>query len=131
MEKKLNTGLIGKATVIVDETNTAKTVGSGSLDVFATPAMMALMEKAACASIKDELDEGSTTVGIHLDVTHDAPTPIGMQVSCEAYLEEVEGRKLMFRVEARDEVGVIGKGKHERFIVPAEGFQDKANQRKG
>lgn len=123
----LETGLKAKQAVIVDETNTAKTMGSGTLDVFATPAMTALMEKTAWMSVAEELEEGYGTVGISLNITHDAPTPLGMEVVCESELIGIEGRKLTFQVEVRDERGVIGKGIHERFIVNHKKFQEKAD----
>lgn len=125
----LKTGIKGKETAIVDESNTAKTMGSGTLDVFATPAMTALMEKTAWKSVAEELEEGCGTVGIRLDITHDAPTPLGMKVTCESVLTGIDGRKLTFEVEARDERGKIGSGVHERFIIDNKKFQEKANQK--
>lgn len=125
----LKTGLKGKETTIVDESNTAKTMGSGTLDVFATPAMTALMEKTAWKSVAEELEEGCGTVGIRLEITHDAPTPLGMKVTCESVLTGIDGRKLTFEVEARDERGKIGSGIHERFIIDNKKFQEKANQK--
>lgn len=125
----LQTGLKGRQTIRVDETNIAERVGSGTLRVFATPAMTALMEKTAWMSVAEELEEGSGTVGISLNITHDAPTPVGMEVTCESVLTEIDGRKLTFEVEARDEKGVIGKGIHERFIVNDKKFQEKADAR--
>ncbi|MCI8962236.1 MAG: thioesterase family protein [Eubacterium sp.] len=125
----LKTGIKGKETTIVDESNTAKTMGSGTLDVFATPAMTALMEKTAWKSVAEELEEGCGTVGIRLEITHDAPTPLGMKVTCESVLTGIEGRKLTFEVEARDERGKIGSGIHERFIIDNKKFQEKANQK--
>lgn len=122
-------GIKGLQKVVVSEKNSAKTMGSGTLDVFATPAMIALMEETAWKSVAPELEEGCGTVGIHLDVSHDAPTPLGMTVTCQSELVAVEGRKLTFRVEAKDEKGIIGKGTHERFIIDNEKFQAKANQK--
>ncbi|MCI5883573.1 MAG: thioesterase family protein [Clostridiales bacterium] len=122
-------GIKGLQKVVVSEKNSAKTMGSGTLDVFATPAMIALMEETAWKSVAPELEEGCGTVGIHLDVSHDAPTPLGMTVICQSELVAVEGRKLTFRVEAKDEKGIIGKGTHERFIIDNEKFQAKANQK--
>ncbi len=125
----LNIGIKGKETTIVDESNTAKTMGSGTLGVFATPAMIALMEKTAWKSVAEELEEGCGTVGIRLDITHDAPTPLGMNVTCESVLTGIDGRKLTFEIEARDERGKIGSGIHERFIIDNKKFQEKANQK--
>lgn len=116
-----------KATVkeTVTENNTALSVGSGSLKVYATPAMLALMEKAACEAIKDILNDGETTVGTLLNVAHTAATPVGMEVSATAELIERDGRKLVFNVTANDESGEIGKGTHERFVVFSERFTEK------
>lgn len=125
----LITGIRGKKTTVVDQSNTAKAMGSGTLDVFATPAMTALMEKTAWKSVAGELEEGCGTVGIRLVVTHDAPTPLGMKVTCESVLTGIDGRKLTFEVEARDERGKIGSGVHERFIVEDKKFQEKADRK--
>ncbi len=128
-EIMLELGIKGKESVMVGETNSAKTMGSGTLDVFATPAMIALMEETAWKSVANELDEGCGTVGIRLDVSHDAPTPFGMEVTCESELIAIDGRKLTFQLRAYDEQGDIGKGIHERFIVRNETFQTKANEK--
>ena len=113
-----------KATVndIVTDNNTALSVGSGSLAVYATPAMLALIEKAACEALNGILDEAETTVGTLLNVKHIAATPVGMKVSATAELIERDGRRLVFKVEANDECGRIGEGIHERFIVNSEKF---------
>lgn len=123
----LAAGIKGREEVIVSELNSAKTMGSGTLDVFATPAMIALMEQTAWKSIAAHLEDGYGSVGTRLEVTHDAPTPFGMRVWCESELIEVDGRKLVFRVDAYDEKGKIGGGIHERFVVHNERFQAKAN----
>nr|MBP3599327.1 thioesterase family protein [Eubacterium sp.] len=125
----LELGIKGKETVVVSEVNSAKTMGSGTLDVFATPAMIALMEQTAWKSVAKELEEGSGTVGIRLEVSHDAPTPFGMTVTCESELVKIDGRKLTFELRAYDEQGDIGKGIHERFIINNEKFQIKANEK--
>ena len=116
---KLHTGLTGTANVTVTEANIAATMKSGSLAVFATPAMCALMEEAACAAVNAHLEEGSGTVGISLNITHDRAT---------AKLTAVDGRKLTFEVSAADSKGVIGKGTHERFIIDNEKFMAKVNR---
>lgn len=126
----LKEGVKGTQEIMVTEENTAKVMGSGALDVFATPAMIALMEKTAWTSVSDELDEGCGTVGISLNVAHSAPTPLGMKVTCESELTGIDGRKLTFCVKAYDEKGVIGEGTHERFIIQNEKFQKKANMKK-
>lgn len=125
----LTTGIKGKESVTAVESNSAKTMGSGSLDVFATPAMVALMEKTAVKSVESHLEPGQTTVGTALDIKHSAATPLGMTVTCESELVAVDGRKLTFAVTASDERGVIGSGMHERFIVDAERFQEKTNNK--
>lgn len=109
----------------VSEEKTAQAMGSGSLSVYATPAMIALMEKTACACIEKDLEPGQSTVGTLIEVIHKSATPMGMEVICEAELVSREERKLVFHVVARDEVGVIGEGKHERFIIDAERFMVK------
>jgi len=125
----LTIGIKGKEETIVSKANSAKTMGSGTLDVFATPAMTALMEQTAWKSVAPYLEEGCGTVGTLLNITHDAPTPLGMKVWCESELTEIDGRKLVFHVTAYDEKGKIGEGRHERFIVPNEKFQAKANKK--
>lgn len=125
----LTVGIKGREETIVSETNSAKTMGSGTLDVFATPAMTALMEKTAWKSVAPHLDEGCGTVGTVLNITHDAPTPFGMKVWCESELTEIDGRRLVFHVTAYDEKGKIGEGRHERFIIQNEKFQSKANKK--
>ena len=124
----LETGIKGRQSVVVGENNSAKTMGSGTLDVFATPAMIALMETTAWTSVAPYLEEGQGTVGTRLDVTHDAPTPFGKTVVCDSELVEIDGRRLVFEVTAGDGTHVIGKGRHERFIISEEKFQAKANQ---
>ena len=124
---ELKAGIKGCAETAADENNTAAAVGSGILQVFATPMMIALMEKAACDGVAPYLEEGEGTVGISVNVTHDSATPVGMKVRAEAELVEVSGRRLVFRVEAFDEAGHIGGGMHERFIVKNEKFQAKTD----
>ena len=123
-------GLKGTVKETVNDNNTAAKVGSGSLQVFATPMMIALMEKASCVAINDYLDEGNTTVGTMVNVEHVAATPLGMEVTVTATVTAVEGRKISFSVEAFDEAGLIGKGTHDRFIVNAEKFTAKTNAKK-
>ena len=118
----LNTGMKMIKTETVTVENAAKTLGSGSLLVYGTPAMLLLVEKTA-----GHVDEGMTTVGTNLNVDHVSASPIGCEVSCEVTLTEIDRKKLVFAVEVKDPAGVIGKGTHERFIVDAEKFQNKAN----
>jgi predicted thioesterase len=120
-----------KATVtdVVTPQKTANSVGSGSLNVYATPAMLALIERAACEAVSSLLSEGETTVGTLLNVEHLAATPVGMNVSATAELVSREGRKFVFDVSASDECGLIGKGTHERFLVFSEKFQGKTDSK--
>ena len=122
---ELTKGIIGKKELTVTTDKTAAAVGSGLLDVFATPQMIALMEATASESVAPYLDEGCSSVGTLVNVSHVAATPVGMKVSCESELTEVDGRKLVFNVKAFDECGLIGEGTHERFIVTDERFLAK------
>jgi len=127
----LERGLRGEATVKVSAGNTAQEVGSGSVPVFATPMLVALMESAAIAALQGRLQEGQTTVGTRVEVAHTAATPVGMTVTAQAELVEVDGRRLVFDVMAQDEAGLVGEGRHERFIVEQAKFLSRADQRKG
>lgn len=122
MAKEIETGIIGEVRIKVNEKETAIVYESGSVRVFATPAMIRLMEKAALSSVASCLEEGCTTVGTRVDVKHLAATPVGMDVVITSKLVEAEGKRLLFEVEARDQVELIGKGTHERFIVKTESF---------
>ena len=123
----LETGIKGTKEITVTNELTAKTFKSGTLDVYATPAMIALMEEVAFESVASELEEGCGTVGTLIDVKHVAATPVGMKVTCETELTKIDGRALTFSVKAFDECGLIGEGVHERFIINDEKFQAKAN----
>ena len=105
--------------------NYAKTMGSGDLEVFATPSMVALMENAAMTAVASALPEGSTTVGAEMNVTHIKPSGPGAEITATAVLTEIEGRKLTFNVGARDAGGMIGEGIHIRYIVDREKFMAK------
>ena len=125
----LEKGIKGTLESIVTKENTAKVMGSGELDVYATPAMIALMEETAYKSVASELDAGSGSVGTLMNVKHVAASPVGMKITCQSELESVEGRKLTFKVEAYDEAGLIGEGTHERFIIVNSKFQEKADKK--
>lgn len=125
----LKAGIKSIETVKVDDTNTAAAMGSGTLKVFATPSMIALMEKTAWKSVESYLEEGEGSVGTALDVKHVSATPIGMTVRCESELIETDGRRLVFKVSAYDDVGLIGEGTHQRFIVKGDKFQAKADSK--
>ena len=122
-------GRTATVTVNVSEKNTAKAVGSGNLEVFATPMMIALMEEAACECLADSLESVQTSVGTLVNVAHIAASPIGAIISATATVDEVDGRKVSFTVTAHDGTNEIGNGKHERFIVDAERFMKKLEQR--
>lgn len=126
----LEPGLKGSAEVVVVPENTAAAVGSGALEVFATPAMIALMEKAALETVAPFLGEGESTVGTEIHVTHDVAIPLGFTVTADAELVEVDRRKLSFRVSARCGEEIIGKGTHTRFIVSVDRFMQKVEARK-
>lgn len=111
--------------VKVGENDTARKVGSGTLDVLSTPRMIALMEEAAYKCIGDSLEEGATSVGTLMSVKHLSATPVGMEVTATAKVTEAEGRRIAFKVTAYDEAGIIGEGEHERFVVYAEKFVAK------
>ena len=128
---KLEAGIRGKASQAGAPENTARALGSGTLEVFATPALVALAEKTCWQSVAPALEEGCGTVGTRLELDHTAPTPVGMTVTCESELTAVEGRKLVFAVTLRDEKGPVGGGVHERFIVNDEKFAAKAQAKKG
>ena len=127
MAKEIKIGLTNEVKATVNEANIASTMGSGCLRVFATPAMCCLMEKAASDLMDSLLDDGSTTVGTALNIAHTAATPVGMEVTAIAEITAVDGRKISFRVAARDEAGEIGSGIHERFIVFKDKFQAKTD----
>jgi fluoroacetyl-CoA thioesterase len=116
---ELQPGLIGEARTLVTSDKLASAFGSGSVDVFATPAMIALMENAARACVDRLLPAGSISVGTRVDVRHTAATPPGVEVNARAELIEVDGRRLVFRVSAADAAESIGDGTHERMVVDA------------
>lgn len=118
-------GLTFTSTVRVSEDNVAAAMGSGDLRVFATPAMVALMENAAMHAVAASLPEGATTVGALMNVTHVKPSAVGESVSATAVLTAIEGRKLTFTVEAHDGKGLIGEGTHVRYVVDRERFMGK------
>lgn len=122
-------GLKHRTEITVTENDTAIAHGSGSLKVLATPAMAALMENTAMNCVASYLGEGETTVGTLLDIKHLSATPVGCAVSCECELTEIDGRRLVFKVTASDNKGIIGEGTHERFIVLAEKFMSKTRSK--
>ena len=121
----MNPGIEKEIKITVTEDLTALKMGSGSLEVYATPAMVALMEQAAAESVEELLGEGKTSVGTKMEVEHLAATPLGMKVTCRSTLTAVDNRKLTFAVEAYDEAGLIGKAHHERFVIDTQRFLEK------
>lgn len=122
---KITVGLKGNAETLVEREDTAAAVCSGSLLVYATPCMVALMEGAACNALEGILDEDQTTVGIELNIAHTAATPVGMEVRAEAEVTAVEGKIITFQITAFDEKGKIGEGTHKRAIINTQKFLDK------
>ena len=121
----LEVGLKYQSRVVVSEDNTALKLGSGDMEVFATPAMIALMENAAMNAVASYLDAGTTTVGTMMKSSHIKASALGANITAEAELVAVEGRRLSFTVKAWDDRGVIGEGEHERFVVDRERFLSK------
>ncbi len=121
----LEKGASAQSRTTVAPHNTAAEMGSGDLPVFATPAMVALMEHAAMTAAAPELPEGATTVGAEMNVTHIKPSGLGAEITATAVLTAVEGRKLTFNVGARDAEGMIGEGVHVRYVVDRERFMGK------
>ena len=125
---------IGKSYTIeqvVTPEMTARAIGSGGLEVFGPPFMMARMEHSAMDCVQPDLPEGKGTVGVDIQSSHLAPTPVGMTVTCESELVAVEGRKLTFKVSLHDEKGPVGGGTHERFVIHNDKFAAKAEAKKG
>ena len=123
---EITVGMKAEVSTLVEREDTAREVGSGSLLVYATPCMVALMEGAACEAIEEALDEGKTTVGTMLNIQHLSATPVGLEVRATAEVTAVEGKVITFSIEAFDEAGQIGKGTHQRVIVPTEKFLERA-----
>jgi predicted thioesterase len=121
----MNIGKTATVTTTVTEQNTAKAVGSGSLDVFATPMMIALMEQAASECLADILEQGQTSVGTQINVAHTAASGLGAAISATAVITQFEGRKVEFNITASDGTREIGAGTHSRVIVDAKRFIDK------
>lgn len=125
----MNVGLKHTITETVTIEKTAQNVGSGLLPVYATPAMIALMEKCASECIAPFIEEGKSSVGTMLNVKHLAASPVGITISCTATVTEIDGRRVAFSLKASDEKGPIGEGTHERFIIDVERFMSKCNSK--
>ena len=128
---ELTPGLTGEIAAVVTEADTADRWGSGLVPVLGTPALVGLMESAAVQALADHLPPGRTSVGGRIDVRHLAPTPVGLHVRARAELLEVESRRLVFHVEAWDDVEQIGVATHERFVVDEERFVAQAKAKGG
>jgi fluoroacetyl-CoA thioesterase len=126
----LRVGLSTSIESKVSQENTAEEMGSGSLAVYATPSMAALMEKAALTAVEQHLPAGSSTVGTSLSIRHMAATPVGMRVRAVAELVEIQDRKLTFKIEAFDEAEKIGEGMHERYIIDVDRFTSKVQAKR-
>ena len=123
----IEVGIKGRKEYVVTKELTAAAVGSGLLEVYGTPYMVALMEETCHTSIGEFLEEGQGTVGISIEIKHTAATPVGMKVWCESELVEVDGKRMIFNVKTFDEAGPIGEGVHQRFIIDNEKFLAKTN----
>ncbi len=123
---QITVGMKGEARTVAEREDTALEVGSGSLLVYATPCMVALMEGAACAAIEQAMADEKTSVGTYLEISHISATPVGLEVWAEAEVTAVEGSTVTFQVTAYDEAGKIGEGVHKRAVISTQRFLDKA-----
>ncbi len=126
---RITPGLTGTAEIVVGPEHTAPFVGSGRIAVLATPVMINVIEAASLAAVEHLLPSGHQSLGIHLDVSHVAATPVGLRVTATAEVVSVEGRTIKFRVEARDEIETIGGGSHERVVVSVERFDERVQRK--
>ena len=126
----LQTGIKGSLELTVTPEKCAGAIGSGDLDVFATPAMIALIEETAWRSVVPCLEPGEGTVGTALNVRHLAATPVGLKVRCETELTLVDRRRLVFEVKVFDPFGLVGEGTHERFVIQYEKFMKKVDEKR-
>jgi predicted thioesterase len=129
--ENIRLGLVGEKTTTVSQTLLATHLGSGSVEVYATPGMIALMEAAAVAAIDPLLPEGQSSVGVALDVRHLAATPPGEQVRARAEVIGVDGRKVTFQVQAWDEHELIGEGTHVRYVIDVDRFVERVQSKRG
>lgn len=125
MEYEILKGLRHSETLVVEHKDTAAVYGSGALEVFATPAMIALMEKTCLESVADKIGEGNTTVGIAVNIKHLKASPVGSSIRCDAEIIEVDRRRLVFAVQCFEDDTLVGEGIHERFVVNSEKFISK------
>ena len=125
----IDKGIKGRREQTVTPEMSAARIGSGLVEVFATPMMVALIEQTCLESVLPQLEEGQGTVGTLVNVSHVSATPVGMRVWCDSELVEVDRRRLVFKVKAYDECGLIGEGTHERFIIDNAKFMEKLNSK--
>lgn len=123
----LQVGTKGKKTVVVTSENTAENMLSGLLPVYATPSLIAFMEYTCSDTVQPFLEAGMGTVGTLVNIKHTSASPVGSTITCECELEQIDGRRLVFKVTAHDDFGPVGEGVHERFIINNEKFIAKAN----
>ena len=126
----LTTGIKGHREQVVTEQITAAHIGSSLVKVLATPMMIAMIEQTCHESLSPYLELGQGSVGTHVDVSHCAASPVGMRIWCDSELIEIDRRRLLFKVAAYDECGLIGQGFHERFIIDNAKFQAKVDNKK-
>lgn len=122
---ELKAGIKNRSELTVTINETAVSAGSGGQSVFSTPHMIGLMENTAWASVEPYMEEGRTTVGTHLDVSHLSASPVGAHITCESELIEIDRRRLVFKLAAYDDAGLIGQGTHERFIIDIDKFMER------
>lgn len=122
---EITVGMKGEVSTLVEKEDTAAEVGSGSLLVYATPCMVALMEGAACEAIAEAMTDDKTSVGTELSIAHVSATPVGLEVRAEAEVIAVDGKVITFQITAYDEAGKIGEGTHKRVIINSQKFLDK------
>jgi predicted thioesterase len=127
----LEPGIACHAEMVVGTNDTAPRVGSGRIAVLATPVMIGLIEEAALAAVEHLLPDGKQSLGTRLDVSHIAATPVGMRVEARAELVEIDGRRPVFRVDARDAAELVGEGRHERVVVTAASFARRVAEKAG
>ena len=129
MENTLKIGIKGEKEIVVDASVSAKKAASGEMDVFGTPFVIALMEQTADVSVRPYIENTQATVGTRVNIKHMAATPMGMKAFGKSELLEIDGRRLFFKVEVYDEVGLVAEGTHERFIIDKEKFMAKTEKR--
>ena len=122
---ELKAGIKNRSELTVTINETAVSAGSGGQSVFSTPHMIGLMENTAWSSVEPYMEEGRTTVGTHLDVSHLSASPVGAHITCESELIEIDRRRLVFKLAAYDDAGLIGQGTHERFIIDIDKFMER------